>query len=93
MLTLLDSYSVKRVVLSGILTSGAILSTMRSLSDHDYMIYIVKDACLDSVDTTWLFEMYFSMQAYVISIEEAIWMMPNGTVDPRGPNGCNIVPM
>ena len=57
------------------------------------MIDIVKDACLDSVDTTWLFETYFPMQTYVVSIEEAIGMMPNGTVDPRGPNGCNVVPM
>jgi nicotinamidase-related amidase len=91
--TLLDSYSVRRVALSGILTSGAILSTTRSLSDRDYVIYVVKDACLDSVDTTWLFETYFPMQTYVVSIEEAIGMMPNGTVDPRGPNGCNVVPM
>jgi nicotinamidase-related amidase len=70
--------------MSGILTSGAILGTMRSLSDRDYVIYIVKDACLDSVDTTWLFETYFPMQVYVVSIEEAIGMMPNGDGGSKG---------
>ena len=44
----------------------------------------MKDACLDSVDTTWLFETYFPMQAYLISIEEAIGMMPNGDGGSKG---------
>ena len=55
------------------------------------VIYIVEDACSDSVDTTWLLETYFPMQAYVISSREAIAMMPNGTVDITGENGFNVV--
>jgi nicotinamidase-related amidase len=37
--TLLDSYSVRRVALSGILTSGAILSTMRNLRYREGCVF------------------------------------------------------
>jgi nicotinamidase-related amidase len=88
--TLLDSHNVRRVVLSGVRTSGVIISTMRSLSDRDYVIYIVQDACLDNVDSTFLFETYFPTQAYVISLEEAISLLPKEPVDPKGQSGFNV---
>lgn len=77
-------------MLSGVRTSGVIISTMRSLSDRDYVIHIVQDACLDSVDSTFLFETYFPTQAYVISLEEAIALLPKGPVDPKGQSGFNV---
>lgn len=89
---LLDPHEVKRVVMAGALTTGVILSMMWSLSDRDYVIYILRDAVLDSVNASFLLDTYFLMQKYVITVDEAIGMLPNGTVDPDSVNGFNVLP-
>lgn len=90
MLTLLDAHNIRRVVLVGAVTSRVVLSTMRSLVDRDYVVHIVRDACLDSIDTTFLFETYFPVQAYVLSLEEALRLFPKEPVNPDSVNGFNV---
>lgn len=91
MLTLLDAHNIRRVVLSGVATSRVILSTMRSLVDRDYVVHIVKETCLDSIDTTFLFDTFFPVQAYILSLEEALALMPTEPLSPYDVNGYNLI--
>jgi len=50
LVTALESQSVKKVVLSGYATTGAILATSTYLSDLDYQVFVVRDNVLDSGD-------------------------------------------
>jgi hypothetical protein len=63
---------------------------MRSLKDRNYGGYIVRDECLDRVETVWLLETYLTMHAYVISVEEAIGVMPNGAWIRRDQSEFNV---
>ncbi len=49
LLTLLDSQCINTVVLTGLDTSGVILSTTRQLADMDFIIYILQDAVTDQI--------------------------------------------
>lgn len=44
----LRSMDVSHLVLTGIATSGVVLSTLRLAADLDYRLTVLKDACLDS---------------------------------------------
>jgi hypothetical protein len=44
-------------------------------------------ACLKSIPSGLLFDTHFRTQKYVISSEEAMKLMPNGTVGPTKQNG------
>lgn len=43
----LRSAEVDHLVLSGIATSGVVLSTLREAADRDYRLTVLEDACLD----------------------------------------------
>lgn len=45
---LLRSMGIKHIVLSGIATSGVVLSTLREASDKDYTITVLSDCCADA---------------------------------------------
>jgi nicotinamidase-related amidase len=40
--------SVQHIVLTGILTSGVVLSTLREAADKDYRITVLSDCCSDA---------------------------------------------
>lgn len=44
----LRSQGVRNLVLSGIATSGVVLSTLRAAADLDYQLTVLSDACLDA---------------------------------------------
>jgi nicotinamidase-related amidase len=69
---LLRSRGVTRLVLSGIATSGVVLSTVRDAADRDYELVVLTDACLDQDDEVHrvLLTKVFPRQAEVVSIAE-----------------------
>jgi nicotinamidase-related amidase len=42
--TILRSNNIKNIILCGVSTSGVVLSTLRSASDRDYKIIVIKEA-------------------------------------------------
>ncbi len=67
--TLLGARGVTRLILSGIATSGVILSTTRWAADRDYSIVVVSDACGDADDEVHrvLTEKVLARQASVVT--------------------------
>jgi nicotinamidase-related amidase len=69
---ILRSQGIQRMVLTGIATSGVVLSTVREAADKDYRIIVLSDGCADSdaevhrVLTTKI----FLRQADVMTIEQ-----------------------
>jgi nicotinamidase-related amidase len=45
--TILRSHQIEHLVLSGISTSGVVLSTVREAADKDYRLSVLSDACAD----------------------------------------------
>ncbi|KAK9670947.1 hypothetical protein K7432_017207 [Basidiobolus ranarum] len=75
---LLRANLIDTVVLSGAYTSGVILATMRTCSDMDYQIYIIRENVIDpsySLSQT-LLDVFFPQQASVISLETALRALP-----------------
>ncbi|CAF2600876.1 unnamed protein product [Rotaria sp. Silwood2] len=77
LLILLDSQCIKTVVLAGLSTSSVILSTTRQLADMDFIIYIIRDAVIDSNSTVneVLLDSVLTSQATVLSIDAAKKML------------------
>lgn len=72
---LLDAYQTKgitTVILGGIATSGAVLSSVRQLADLDYGLVVLEDLCGDQDDEVHkvLVEKVFPKQAKVIKSTE-----------------------
>jgi nicotinamidase-related amidase len=69
---LLRSRGIQHIVLSGISTSGVVLSTTREAADRDYRITILSDACADTDEEVHrvLTTKVFPRQADVITVEE-----------------------
>lgn len=69
---LLRSMGVTHLVLTGIATSGVVLSTLREAADRDYELTVLRDACLDADDEVHrvLTEKIFPRQAEVLSVAE-----------------------
>lgn len=69
---LLRGLNVDTLVLSGISTSGVVLSTVREASDKDYGLIVLKDACVDGDPEVHrvLTEKVFVRQAKVTTVEE-----------------------
>lgn len=70
----LRSLDVNKLILSGIATSGVVLSTVREAADKDYQLTVLSDCCADSdpqVHETLLTKV-FPRQADVRSTEEWI---------------------
>jgi nicotinamidase-related amidase len=68
----LRSLEIKHLVLSGIATSGVVLSTLREAADKDYEITVLSDYCADMDEEVHrvLTTKIFPRQAEVISSEE-----------------------
>ena len=69
---LLRSGRVTHLVLTGIATSGVVLSTVREAADRDYELTVLADACADADDEVHriLIEKVFPRQALVMTVEE-----------------------
>jgi nicotinamidase-related amidase len=65
----LRARGITTLVLAGLSTSGAVLSTVREAMDRDYRIVVLRDACADRDPEThrFLTETLFPAQAYVTS--------------------------
>jgi nicotinamidase-related amidase len=70
--TVLRGREVDHLVLCGVATAGAVLSTVRQAADLDYKLTILKDLCLDKDDEVHrvLMEKVFPMQAEVLEADE-----------------------
>jgi nicotinamidase-related amidase len=68
----LRSRDVDKLVLTGIATSGVVLSTLRQAADLDYGITVLSDGCLDADPEVHrvLMEKVFPRQASVVSVAE-----------------------
>jgi nicotinamidase-related amidase len=68
----LRARDVERLVLSGIATSGVVLSTLRAAADLDFGITVLRDGCADSDPEVHrvLLEKVFPRQAEVVTVDE-----------------------
>ncbi|MGH3223537.1 MAG: cysteine hydrolase family protein [Streptosporangiaceae bacterium] len=69
---LLRSMSVTHLVLTGIATSGVVLSTAREAADRDYQLTVLADGCADADDEVHrvLLSKVFPRQAIVTTAQE-----------------------
>lgn len=74
---LLCSQNITHLVLSGVSTSGIVLSTVREAADKDYELTVLSDGCADSSEENhhFLLEKIFPRQAEVMTIDE--WKTKN----------------
>jgi nicotinamidase-related amidase len=63
---------VDTLVLTGIATSGVVLSTLRQAADLDYRLVVLSDACLDADAEVHrvLTEKVFPRQADVLTVDQ-----------------------
>lgn len=68
----LRAFGIQHIVLTGISTSGVVLSTTREAADKDYRITILSDGCADGEEEVHrvLTTKVFPRQADVLTIEE-----------------------
>jgi nicotinamidase-related amidase len=68
----LRSLEVSRLVLTGIATSGVVLSTLREAADLDYELTVLRDGCLDADEEVHrvLLDKLFPRQADVMTVDE-----------------------
>ncbi|AZN41169.1 cysteine hydrolase family protein [Paenibacillus albus] len=68
---LLRSRQIDTLILSGIATSGVVLSTVREAADKDFAIQVLSDACLDADVEVHrvLTEKVFPRQAEVLTVD------------------------
>ncbi|WP_340015057.1 isochorismatase family cysteine hydrolase [Paenibacillus sp. FSL K6-1318] len=69
---ILRSRQIDTLILSGIATSGVVLSTLREAADKDYALTVLSDACIDADPEVHrvLTEKVFPLQAEVRSVSE-----------------------
>jgi nicotinamidase-related amidase len=68
----LRAFDVKHLVLTGVATSGVVLSTVREAADKDYALTVLSDACADGDEEVHrvLTTKVFTRQADVITTDE-----------------------
>jgi nicotinamidase-related amidase len=68
----LSAFGIKHLVLTGIATSGVVLSTLREAADKDFRLTVLADGCADSDEEVHrvLTGKIFSRQADVMTVEE-----------------------
>jgi nicotinamidase-related amidase len=78
---ILRSNNIEMLLLTGILTQGVVLSTLRHASDMDYRAVVVADGCSDRDPEVQrvLMEKIFPFQARVATVEEVIGALPQPT--------------
>ena len=64
--------AIDHLILTGIATSGVILSTLREAADQDYRLTVLSDACLDADPEVHrvLMEKVFPRQAQVMTVAQ-----------------------
>lgn len=69
---LLRALRIEQLVLTGVVTSGVVLSTLREAADKDYRLTVLSDGCADREAEVHQFLMtrIFPRQAEVMTIEE-----------------------
>lgn len=69
---ILSAFGIKHLVLTGIATSGVVLSTLREAADKDYRLTVLADCCADADDEVHrvLTTKIFPRQADVLTVEE-----------------------
>jgi|SRR6187402_117095 len=69
---ILRAYGAQHLVLTGIATSGVVLSTLREASDKDYRLTVLADCCADGDDEVHnvLTTKVFPRQADVITVDK-----------------------
>jgi len=69
---ILRAYGIQHIVLTGVSTSGVVLSTTREAADKDYRITILSDCCADGDEEVHrvLTTKVFPRQADVMTVEE-----------------------
>lgn len=69
---ILRAYGSQHLVLTGIATSGVVLSTLREASDKDYRLTVLADCCADGDEEVHrlLTTKVFPRQADVLTVEE-----------------------
>jgi nicotinamidase-related amidase len=74
---ILRAQAVGHIVLTGISTSGVVLSTLREAADRDYRITVLSDGCGDGDDEVHsvLTTKIFPRQAEVVTVDE--WIHSN----------------
>ena len=74
----LRSNNIDTLLLTGILSQGVVLSTLRHASDMDYRAVVVADGCSDKDPEVQrvLMEKIFPFQARVAMVEEVIGALP-----------------
>jgi len=72
--TLLQSHGINTLILTGIATSGVVLSTLCEAADKDYALTVLSDACLDRDPEVHrvLVESVFPQQADVLAVDDWI---------------------
>jgi nicotinamidase-related amidase len=68
----LRAQAIEHLILTGIATSGVVLSTLRQAADEDFRLTVLKDACLDADPEVHrvLTEKIFPRQAEVLTVAE-----------------------
>jgi nicotinamidase-related amidase len=68
----LRAFGIQHLVLTGIATSGVVLSTLREAADKDYRITVLADCCADGDEEVHrvLTTKVFPRQADVVAVEE-----------------------
>ena len=68
----LRAQAIDHLILTGIATSGVVLSTLREAADRDFRLTVLSDACLDADPEVHrvLVEKVFPRQAQVLSVQE-----------------------
>ena len=71
---ILRSKEINNLIISGISTSGVVLSTLREAADKDYKMTVLSDCCLDFDEEVHnvLMKKVFTRQAEVLTTEEWI---------------------
>ena len=69
---ILRANGIETLLLTGIATSGVVLSTLRHAADADYQLLVVKDCCSDKDEEVHrvLVEKIFPRQAIIVSADE-----------------------
>lgn len=69
---ILRSRRIDTLILTGIATSGVVLSTLREAADKDYRVIVLSDACLDADPEVHriLMEKVFPRQANVMTVKD-----------------------
>jgi nicotinamidase-related amidase len=76
----LEARGIDTIVLTGIATSGVVLSTVRDAADRDFRVVVLSDGVFDRDPDVHrvLTEKVFQRQADVVTIEEFVAALPSG---------------